>query len=169
VLTGEADVEDVMQESGQVPGLHIIGAGNLPPTPSELLGSRAMRVLVTGLAEHQLIIIDAPPLLPVTDAAILGTIADGVILVASAGKTLDTHIQGAADQLEEVNARLLGVVLNRAAKREASAYYGARTKYHDKPTTSTAPVVPDSAKPENSRGEIRSVTSPDGRLGRRRV
>lgn len=136
VLTGEADVEDVMQESGQIDGLYVIGAGNLPPNPSELLGSRAMRSLVTGLAADHLLIIDAPPVLPVTDAVILATIADGVILVVSAGKTLDTHITGAADQLEEVNARLLGVVLNRLAKRETSAYYGGPTKYHEARTGS---------------------------------
>lgn len=131
VLTGEADVDDVMQESGQIDGLYVIGAGNLPPNPSELLGSRAMRALVTGLAADHLLIIDAPPVLPVTDAVVLSTIADGVILVVSAGKTLDTHILGAAEQLEEVNARLLGVVLNRLAKRETSAYYGGPTKYHE--------------------------------------
>ena len=131
VLTGEVDVDDVMQESGQIDGLYVIGAGNLPPNPSELLGSRAMRALVTGLAADHLLIIDAPPVLPVTDAVVLSTIADGVILVVSAGKTLDTHVLGAAEQLEEVNARLLGVVLNRLAKRETSAYYGGPTKYHE--------------------------------------
>lgn len=145
VLTGMAEIDDVMQESASVDGLQIIGAGNLPPNPSELLGSRAMRSLVTQLSEEHLLVIDAPPVLPVTDAAVLGTVADGVIVVVAAGKTLDTHIERTVEQLDEVGARVLGVVLNRLGKKESSSYYGGPTKYHERQVAAVDPR-PDSRR-----------------------
>jgi capsular exopolysaccharide synthesis family protein len=167
VLTGEAEIEDVMQEAGDGSGLVVIGAGNIPPNPSELLGTRAMKSFVSQLAEDYLIIIDAPPVLPVTDAAVLGTIADGVILVVSAGKTLDTHINGAADQLAEVNARLLGVVLNRVAKKEASAYFGGPTRYHE---ARSAPEPASESEPEDGRrSRARGTAASTDELPRRRA
>ncbi len=122
-----------------------------------------MRALVTGLAADHLLIIDAPPALPVTDAVVLSTIADGVILVVSAGKTLDTHVLGAAEQLEEVNARLLGVVLNRLGKREAAAYYGGPTKYHD-----TQETPKEDARRRRTRRSLGSKSRTAPEISRRR-
>ena len=103
----------------------MITAGRIPPNPSEVLGSQKMRELIENLAKHAFVIIDSPPLLPVTDAAVLATSADGAVVVVSAGKTTYDMMHKALDNLEKASARALGVVLNKVPKRGAGAtYYG---------------------------------------------
>ena len=105
--------------------LAVITAGRIPPNPSELLGSNRMRDLIRKLSEHALVIIDSPPLLPVTDAAVLATAADGALLVVTAGKTTFDMLQKANENLTKANARTLGIVLNRVpARGSAAGYYG---------------------------------------------
>lgn len=130
VLVGDASLDDVLQPAPGEGNLQVLAAGNIPPNPSEVLGSQAMDRLLGELASRGRVIIDAPPLLPVTDAAILTRLSDGAILVVSAGRTLDTHVERALEHLEEVNGRILGVVLNQASRKETSAYYGGRTSYY---------------------------------------
>ena len=109
----------------------MLAAGAVPPNPSELLGSQAMRTLLQKLSAQALVVVDAPPLLPVTDAAVLATQADGAFIVVSAGKTLDTQLASALDHLSAVDARPLGVVLNRISRREAgSGYYDHYNGYY---------------------------------------
>lgn len=122
-LAGDVDVKDVIVESG-VPNLSLLPAGRIPPNPSELLGSLRMKQLVEDLSEDYLVILDAPPLLPVTDAGLLSAFCDGALLVQAAGKTQIDQSQQCRRILDQVGGRLLGVVLNKAPVRGAAAAYG---------------------------------------------
>lgn len=115
-----------------VNNLSIITSGSLPPNPSELLSSTKMRDVVTLLAKHfDMVILDSPPLLAVTDALVLTKIVDGVILVVDPKKTKRAGIRQAIEQLQRVDARLLGVVLNNI-KIKRSSYYYNREYYYSK-------------------------------------
>ncbi len=129
VLIGKRKVRDVI-----VPWhrglLDVLPSGRIPPNPSELLGSHQMASLLEELvARYDVVLLDAPPLLPVTDAAVLASLADGAILVSRHGSTTREQAALSADALQQVGARLLGVVLNfvpmRASKRAGYGYgYG---------------------------------------------
>ena len=106
-----------LRESG-VEGLRLLPAGSAPPNPAELLASETMEALVTWLAnEADIVIFDAPPVVPVTDAAILGARTDGVLLVIQAGKTKRDQAARARTLLEQVGARLIGTALTNARVR----------------------------------------------------
>jgi capsular exopolysaccharide synthesis family protein len=125
VLVGNVDLDDVLQEHHEYDGLKVLAAGSIPPNPSELLGSKAMRSTLERLAETSIVIIDAPPLLPVTDAAVLTTHADGALVVISYGRTLDTELRAALGHLRAVQGKTLGVIFNRVPRRNSEAgYYG---------------------------------------------
>lgn len=129
VLTGRLELADALQQHPTVEGLSILTSGTKPPNPSEILGSQAMKTLIDKLRVDGMVIIDAPPLLPVTDAAIVAHRADGALVTVSAGRTLDTELAAAISHLTTVNARALGVILNRVSKRTVGAgnygtYYG---------------------------------------------
>jgi tyrosine-protein kinase Etk/Wzc len=107
-----------------VEGLAVVPAGTLPPNPAELLGGKAMRQLVERLQERfDLVIFDTPPLLAAADAAVLGELADGTVLVVRAGRTDRGAAQQALQQLRMVGARVLGAVLN-DPDAEVEAYGG---------------------------------------------
>jgi len=100
-----------LQET-KVAGLRLLASGPLPPSPSDLLGSQRMDRVLTALKEQaDMVLLDAPPVLAVSDAAILATKVDGVLLVVSAGQTRRDSVQVAKSKLEKVNANLLGAVL----------------------------------------------------------
>ena len=125
VLAGRITIEEALQTPAAYPEMRVLAAGSIPPNPSELLGSEAMRQLLQKLSSGALVLIDAPPLLPVTDAAVLAARADGAFIVVSSGKTLDTQLENALGNLASVDAKPLGVILNRLSKREAgSSHYG---------------------------------------------
>jgi capsular exopolysaccharide synthesis family protein len=124
VLVGRIAVEEALQSSAEHENLQILAAGRIPPNPSELLGSKAMHALVDRLAETALVVLDAPPLLPVTDAAVLTANADGALVVITAGKTVDAELGTALSHLEAVNGRALGVILNKTPRRGSGSYYG---------------------------------------------
>jgi capsular exopolysaccharide synthesis family protein len=131
VLTGSVGVEDVAHRIND--NLIVVGPGRIPPNPSEILGSERMNNLMNMLAEQAIVIIDAPPLLPVTDAAVLARHADGALVVAKVGTTTSEVLQKALSNLTKVKARALGIVLNRVPLRGAgSVYYGYqyRGKYY---------------------------------------
>lgn len=122
VLIGRATLDDVVQPwgSGQ---LHVLTSGQVPPNPSELLGSQGMASLLDELTErYDHVIIDTPPLLPVTDAAILSRLTGGAIVVVGAHKVHRHQLEEGIRSLETVNARVLGVVLNRVARKQSEAY-----------------------------------------------
>jgi capsular exopolysaccharide synthesis family protein len=117
VLAGQHELRDVVVDYGRNT-LAVLPSGPTPPNPSELLGSQQMADLLATLANHyDLVVIDAPPLLPVTDAAVLSAIADGAVLVLRHGRTRREEAQRAIQALAAVNAKLLGTVLNFAPKR----------------------------------------------------
>ncbi|WP_158604495.1 polysaccharide biosynthesis tyrosine autokinase [Nocardioides mangrovicus] len=114
VLAGDIDLRATIQDPG-LPNLDVIAAGRIPPNPSELLGSQRMQSVIEELvAADYMVLIDAPPLLPVTDAGLLSGIVDGSILVLAVGKTYKEQARLAAKVLQQVGGHVLGSVLNRA-------------------------------------------------------
>jgi capsular exopolysaccharide synthesis family protein len=100
-----------------VENLLLIPSGPLPPNPADILGSRKMEQAIAAFRERaDVILFDAPPVVAVTDAAVLGTKVDGVLLVVSAGRTRREHAQRAKELLERVHVRIIGAVLNEAAR-----------------------------------------------------
>ena len=122
VLSGHAELEDVLQEWSAMPNLRVLGSGRIPPNPSELLGSLAMKTLLRTLAQDAIVLVDAPPLLPVTDAAVLTRIADGAIVVIRSGKTTDEELGKSLGNLGRVNGNVLGTILNRVPTTGAGSY-----------------------------------------------
>jgi len=111
VLAGRVAVEDVLQSWGT--GLWVLPSGFLPPNPSEMLGSRQMSELLDSFrATFDMVIIDCPPLLPVTDGAVAAARADGALLLTRSRKTTSHQVTAAVNALRSVDARLLGCVLN---------------------------------------------------------
>lgn len=125
VLIGKVAVEDAIQPWGD-DGLHVITSGSTPPNPAELLQSRAMEaVLEKARADYDVVIVDAPPLLPVTDGALLSAQGDGALLVVRCNKTTKDQLAEARDRLASVDARVLGCLLNMAPERGTGGYgYG---------------------------------------------
>ena len=122
ILTGKARVDDVLQQRGDLPNLRILGSGRIPPNPSELLSSRSMKQLIASLSERGIVIIDAPPLLPVTDAVLLARVADGAIVVVRAGKTTKEQLSKSLGNLRRVSAGVLGTLLNCVPAKEFDGY-----------------------------------------------
>ncbi|MFF8189213.1 polysaccharide biosynthesis tyrosine autokinase [Microbacterium sp. NPDC016588] len=136
ILANRASIEDVAQSPG-VAGLHVIAAGRIPPNPSELLGSGRMRNLLEHLASTAVVILDAPPLMAVTDAAVLSTQADGAIIVVSAGRTTTEVLKRALTALTKVGGHPLGIVLNKVPKRRGAYYdYSYTGDYYTQPANS---------------------------------
>lgn len=107
-----------------VPGLRLLTSGPIPPNPTELLGSQRMAQLMQALhQEADMVIVDSPPVLSVADAAILANAADGVVLVADAGRTRREMARRAKESLERAGANLLGMVLNRMTRQTSGYYY----------------------------------------------
>lgn len=123
VLVGRATFDEVAQR-GNLKHLQVLGAGQTPPNPSELLGSQRMRTLLDRLAQQHVVIVDAPPLLPVTDAAVLTAASDGCLLVATAGRTTISQLHDSLANLTAVGGRVLGVVMNGVQRRASAGYYG---------------------------------------------
>jgi succinoglycan biosynthesis transport protein ExoP len=104
--------------------LAVLTSGVLPPNPSELLASQRTRLLIDGLQKQRdVLIIDTPPAQALTDALSVSALASGVILVVEAGKTNAVQVRQVIDSLENVGARVLGVVLNKAKDRQLATYY----------------------------------------------
>ena len=107
-----------------VENLSLLPAGAVPPSPADLLGSRRMEALIANLKSRaDFVLFDAPPVIAVTDAALLASQLDGVLLVVSAGRTQRDDAQRAKDLLEKIHVRLVGAVLtNAAVDRRLTAY-----------------------------------------------
>ena len=124
VLAGQVQLSDAVRQFEDTQ-LFILPAGRIPPNPSELLGSEKMRSLIQELSSEFTVIVDVPPVLPVTDAALLSTAVDGVVIVGSVGKTRKENLAEAVENLRKVSANLLGVVINRAPRTGlGNSYYG---------------------------------------------
>jgi len=113
MVVNDAAMESPPLQDTGVQGLQLVCSGPLPPNPSELLGSRRMEEIIAALLERaDVVLFDAPPVVAVTDAAVLSTKVDGVLLVINAGGTKRDYARAATARLEKVNANLLGAVLN---------------------------------------------------------
>jgi capsular exopolysaccharide synthesis family protein len=144
LLIGRAQIVDVAQRWGRG-NLFVLPAGHIPPNPSELLGSRPMAELITRLEnDFDYVLFDAPPLLPVTDAAILAKRASGAIVVVAAGQTHKSQLAGAVSALLNVGATISGFVMTMMPTKGPDAYgygrYGYASGYgyaQSKPTKQT--------------------------------
>ena len=181
ILMGRFEMEDIMAAPG-LDNLHIIEAGPIPANPSELLSTSAMGEFLRAVsAEYDIVLIDTPPVLPVTDAAIAAGQADGVLLVYQAGKVGRLVLKRAKAHLESTRAKVWGVVLN-DVQTEVSGYNYTHyyTHYYGEETPSAreggalqrawdsvrgrlgrAPT----ARPEETPAESESPESPELRVG----
>jgi succinoglycan biosynthesis transport protein ExoP len=124
VLLQDRPLADGYLQSTEVENLQVLTTGPLPPNPSELLSSQKMTDLIENLKEEaDVILLDSPPSLPVTDAAVLSSKTDGTLLVTDAGTTRRGAARRAKEDLMRVGANILGVVLNKFSVRGASSYY----------------------------------------------
>jgi len=123
VLIGRVRLGDVMLPWGGR-SLYVLPAGKIPPNPSELLGSPQMHTLLEVLErDFDVVLCDAPPLLPVTDAAILAKSTSGAILAVAAGRTTRHQLTAAVDALQTVGAKVAGIVMTMVPTRGPDAYY----------------------------------------------
>jgi capsular exopolysaccharide synthesis family protein len=135
VLAGTADITEVTQYYG-VDGLAIIAAGPTPPNPSELVASASMAELLGKLrASNDFVLVDSPPILPVSDSTGLAVLVDGVLLSIRYGVTRKDQLQQAASTIQRVGARTLGVILNIVPpKAEIAQALGHGYGYESEPT-----------------------------------
>lgn len=120
VLVGRVSLEQAIQRTG---GIWVLASGAIPPNPSELLGTDSMRSLIDRLEERfDYVLIDTPPLLPVTDAAVLSACVDGSVLVVRSGKTTTEQVRSASAILVGAKGRVLGTVLNMVKGKAGSTY-----------------------------------------------
>jgi capsular exopolysaccharide synthesis family protein len=122
VLVGAADVNDVLQPWGD-DNLFVLASGQIPPNPSELLGSGEMKQLILRLENaFDSVIIDEPPLLPVTDAAVLSQHVGGVVVVVGSQRIKQKDLQKSLNALDMVKSNILGIILNRIPTSGPDAY-----------------------------------------------
>ena len=143
LIGGVSTAEGIRPEVAEK--LDLLPSGSTPPNPSELLGSSAMDALIKELRhDYEYVIVDTPPTLPVTDAAVVASNADATILVVRSGDTEETAAQRALDQLRRVRARIAGAVLNAVSPKKDPQYSYYSYSYRRSPP---------------SRSRIRSVAS----------
>lgn len=107
-----------------VPGVTVLTGGPIPPNPAELVGSKRMKRLIEEVStQYDMVLIDTPPIVAVTDAAILAQEVDGVILVLASGEVNRDFAQRAKELLDKVGAKILGAVLNKADMKTSEYYY----------------------------------------------
>ncbi|WP_246839896.1 polysaccharide biosynthesis tyrosine autokinase [Pseudarthrobacter sp. NIBRBAC000502771] len=169
-LVGAADVSDLLQPWGE-DGLYALTSGQIPPNPSELLGSADMQLLLARLEDSfDNVIIDAPPLLPVTDAAVLAQLVGGVVLVVGAQKLKLHDLEKSLASLRLVEANLLGVILNRLPVKARGAYDYEYYSHESKPRQGHESTKSRRARRATTHVDIAQAdlehrpTSPNGRL-----
>jgi succinoglycan biosynthesis transport protein ExoP len=129
-LSGNSDLSSMIQQS-EIPNLFAVSAGRVPPNPAELLGSSRMKQGLALLDEYfDHIVIDSPPVLSVTDARILGTLVDGVVLVIKGGETPKEAVQRTKRLLQEVHAHVIGTLLNNVDVHSPDYYYYSKYYYY---------------------------------------
>ena len=129
IATGK-DVLEIVQSSG-TPGLDILTSGPVTPNPSEILASNRMKTVINELKEkYDYVLIDTPPVLPVTDSSVIGSIADGTILLTAWNQITPAMAKEAKTRLEQAGARILGVVLNKVEVASKGYGYGYGYGYY---------------------------------------
>lgn len=123
VLRGKSNDGDVFQNT-IIDNLYLLTSGPIPVNPSELLSSDAMQSLISiARQEFDIVLIDTPPILAVTDSAIVSAWCDAVVIVAAAGKVKRYHLKKAVEQMSHVNANMIGIVLNQANRNDQEVFY----------------------------------------------
>lgn len=154
VLSGRADLEDVTQPL-ETEGLEVLASGPIPPNPSELLGSKSMQNLLTeAAATYDFVVIDTAPMLAVTDAVALSRYVGGTVVVAESERVRRPQLSQALEKLDVVEARLLGVVLNRV-RRGSRGFYSydySHTSDSALPSSRPMPNTPRQEETETTPG-----------------
>jgi capsular exopolysaccharide synthesis family protein len=133
VLLGDVALDKSLQDIPGVPGLRLLASGPVPPNPSELLGSTKAAHLITSLREdNDIVLIDTPPVLPVTDSLVVSRVVDASIVVVTAGKANRRDVHRAVELLQQVDAPIVGALLNGVRSETGYGYgygygYGAYT------------------------------------------
>jgi capsular exopolysaccharide synthesis family protein len=131
ILIGQSHLDDCVMATS-VPGLDVLGAGPLPPNPAELLGSTYLRdMLADARARYDQVIFDGPPVLLVSDAMVLSGAVDGVLLICQYRSTSRGALQRTQQQLDAINARIFGAVLNRVETRAGGYFREAYREFYE--------------------------------------
>lgn len=158
VLTRRVDISHALQSWGST-GVDVLVCGTVPPNPTELLSSRSMRQIVEGLAtSYDLVLVDGPPLLPVSDGTILATHVDGVIVLGRAASTPAGDLDAAMESLRGVGAPVVGSILTMGQPAQGGGYYDAR------PVPPRAPARPGSSVPAPASPAV-GIPQPGGVAG----
>jgi capsular exopolysaccharide synthesis family protein len=175
VVSGAVTIDDALQKT-RFPGLTVMTSGAIPPNPSELLGSQSTRKLLKELrSRFDYVIVDATPLLAITDAAILAAGADGVLIMARYGHTKREHLSHAVKSLESVGAPLLGAVFTMTPTRGGGTYsynygyygeYAAQTQMPTRAELEAAPSVKDMTAEDTISGPVPTIVPSPGRRRR---
>jgi polysaccharide biosynthesis transport protein len=140
VLIGRMELDDALQPWGR-DGLVVLPSGQIPPNPTELLASAAMEAVVRELEQRfDIVIIDAPPLLPVTDAAVLSGITGGALLVAAVNRTTRKQLASASSALQDAGTKAIGSILT-MVKAKATNAYAYNYRYESTTTTRLGPTA----------------------------
>lgn len=167
VLIGEAELGDALLRLPYQPRLQVLPTGPVPPNPSELLSSAKTQEVFKKLGDYaDIVIVDSAPILPVTDAAVLSANADALLLVISSGMDSRRDASRSVEMLKQINAPIVGTVLNRAPEADSNAYYhygyGYGEKSAEKPAAKTNGKVGDtSSLPTNGNG-MTGGANPEG-------
>jgi capsular exopolysaccharide synthesis family protein len=129
LMLGDEDYDAIIKKT-DIPNLYVLPCGTVPPNPAELLMSKRFEHVLAELKNRfSRIILDSPPLGPVTDAAVLSRRADGVIMVARSGKTMRDELRRATKQIRDVGGTLVGVIVNEFDPTATGSYYGYYSYY----------------------------------------
>ncbi|HOT98161.1 MAG TPA: polysaccharide biosynthesis tyrosine autokinase [bacterium] len=152
ILVGRAELDESTHEIEVLPELHVLSCGVIPPNPAELLGSEAMQRLLTAVRDrYSIVLIDSPPTLAVTDAAILAPMVDGVLLVIRSGDTAREAAVRAHEQLKRVGAPVLGAILNGITAEQVYGSYYPHYYYSDYYREKNKSGKPGSRSAENGK------------------
>jgi non-specific protein-tyrosine kinase len=143
-LLGERSTVEAVQAVPGLVNVVVLASGPVPPNPSELLAGGRLASILDGLrASADVVLVDCPPILPVTDAAVLANRVDGTLLVVAAGHTHQKELQRAVELLRQVDAPLLGCVLNGVSESAGYGYsYRYRSTYDSAPPAPATSAVP---------------------------
>ena len=131
LLANGTNMDGCLQNT-QVENLRVLTSGSLPPNPSELLGSQRMRTLLQNLkGQADVVLIDSPPTLAVTDSAVIASQVDGVVMVLQAGATRREAALRAKEEICRTGGKLIGVALNKLKASRSSGYYYYHYYYSD--------------------------------------
>jgi capsular exopolysaccharide synthesis family protein len=164
VILGRASVTDVMLPALNEPRLRLVPSGPIPPNPAEILSLDHIRTIVqTMIKNSDIVLLDCPPVLPVTDTLLLSRVVDGMLMVASARSTSRRDLHRSYEMLRQVGAPLLGTVLNQVPTQGGKAYgYGYGYGYGYSPDPDSGASVPWTPQPMGAAHRSDSSIDKDG-------